>query len=152
MTDKHIRVVRTSAAYWRATFDHPPINLIDPETVAELSALVDEIERDSDVRAVVFDSADPEFYLAHYDVLVNGSVSASLKPGRTGLRPWPDTLLRLSRAPAVSIASIRGRARGAGSEFVLACDIRFASREKAILGQFEVGVLSLIHISEPTRP
>jgi enoyl-CoA hydratase/carnithine racemase len=63
-----------------------------------------------------------------------------MKPGRTGMHPWLDTLVRLSRAPVVSVASIRGRARGAGSEFVLACDIRFASREKAVLGQFEVGI------------
>jgi enoyl-CoA hydratase/carnithine racemase len=52
---------------------------------------------------------------------------------------WLDVTARLSRAPVVSVASIRGRARGAGSEFVLACDLRFASREHAVLGQFEVG-------------
>ena len=63
-----------------------------------------------------------------------------MRPGRTGMHPWLDALVRLSRAPVASIACIRGRARGAGSEFVLACDIRFASREKAVLGQFEVGI------------
>lgn len=99
-----------------------------------------QIESDPDVRVVVFDSADEDFFLAHYDVLVDKAVTAAMKPGPTGLHPWLDVLARLSYAPAVSVASIRGRARGAGSEFALACDIRFGSRERCILGQFEVGV------------
>jgi len=140
MATNQIRVDMRSPGYWTATFDHPPINLIDPETIYELDALVNKLETDPDLRVVVFNSASPEFYLAHYDVLVDKAVTASMKPGRTGMHPWLDTLVRLSRAPVVSIASIRGRARGAGSEFVLACDIRFASREKAVLGQFEVGI------------
>ena len=61
-----------------------------------------------------------------------------MPPGPTGMHPWLDLTARLSRAPVVSIASIRGRARGAGSEFALAADIRLAG-DKAILGQFEVG-------------
>jgi len=140
MTKPQIRVDERNLGYWRATFDHPPLNLIDPDTIYELDALVTEIESDPDVRVVVFDSADPDFFLAHYDVLVDKAVTAGMKPGRTGLHPWLDVLFRLSSAPAVSVASIRGRARGAGSEFVLACDMRFGSRERCILGQFEVGV------------
>jgi enoyl-CoA hydratase/carnithine racemase len=140
MSANQIRVEKLTAAYWRASFSHPPINLIDPRTIAELDALVTDLESDPHVCVIVFDSTDPEFYLAHYDVLVDKSVSAALKPGPTGLHPWPDVLLRLSRAPVVSVACIRGRARGAGSEFVLACDVRFGSRERCILGQFEVGV------------
>src|SRR5207253_6143129 len=62
-----------------------------------------------------------------------------LPTGPAGLQPLPDMLVRLSRAPVVSIASIRGRATGVGSELALACDMRFASREKAILSQWEVG-------------
>jgi enoyl-CoA hydratase/carnithine racemase len=58
----------------------------------------------------------------------------------SGLSAWVDVLVRLARAPVVSVASMRGRARGAGSEFVLACDLRFASRENTLLGQWEVGV------------
>ena len=140
MRTNQIRLDRRNPTYWTATFDHPPINLIDPDTIVELDALVNKLETEPDLRVVVFNSANPEFYLAHYDVLVDKAVTASMKPGRTGMHPWLDTLVRLSRAPVVSIASIRGRARGAGSEFVLACDIRFASREKAVLGQFEVGL------------
>jgi enoyl-CoA hydratase/carnithine racemase len=140
MSADQIRVERRSGAYWRARFEHPPINLIDPRTIAELDSLATQLETDPDVRVIVFESADPEFFLAHYDVLVDKAVSVAMKPGPTGLHPWPDVLLRLSRAPVVSIASLRGRARGAGSEFALACDVRFGSRERCILGQFEVGV------------
>jgi len=140
MTANQIRLERLSGAYWRASFAHPPINLIDPQTIVELEALVRLLESDPEVRVIVFDSTDPDFYLAHYDVLVDKAVSAAMKPGPTGLHAWPDVLVRLSQAPVVSIASIRGRARGAGSEFVLACDMRFGSRERCVLGQFEVGV------------
>jgi enoyl-CoA hydratase/carnithine racemase len=135
-----IRLEEASARHWRAIFDHPPINLIDPETIHELSTLVTRLETDPEVCVVVFESADPEFFLAHYDVLVPKAASASMLPGPTGLPLWLDVQVRLSRAPVISIAAIRGCARGAGSEFALSCDIRFASRERARLGQFEVGV------------
>ena len=135
----HFSVDRRSPSYCRVTFDHPPINTITATTVAELSALVGLIEQDADLNVVVFDSANPDFYLAHYDVENDLSKTAALGAGPTGMHAWLDLLVRLSRAPVVSIASIRGRVRGAGSEFVLACDMRFASRENALLGQFEVG-------------
>jgi enoyl-CoA hydratase/carnithine racemase len=135
-----IRVTRRNPGHWQATFDRPPINLINPDTIRELQQLVGSIETDPEVRVVVFDSADPEFFLAHYEMLADEAVTTSMAPGPTGMHPWLDTLARLSRVPAVTIASIRGRARGAGSEFALACDMRFASREKAVLGQFEVGI------------
>src|SRR6202042_3921427 len=83
------------------------------------------------------DSANPDFYLAHYDEENDLGRSTALPGGRTVVSAWIDVLVRISRAPVVSIASIRGRARGAGSEFVLACDLRFASRENTLLGQFE---------------
>jgi enoyl-CoA hydratase/carnithine racemase len=135
----HLRVDRRSPGYCRVTFDHPPINTITATTVTELAELVELIETDPDLNVVVFDSANADFYLAHYDTEHDPARTAALGIGPTGLHAWLDLLVRLSRAPAVSIASIRGRARGAGSEFVLACDLRFASRENAVLGQFEVG-------------
>jgi enoyl-CoA hydratase/carnithine racemase len=135
----HLSLDRRSPGYCRITFDHPPINTITATTVAELSELVGLIEEDPDLNVVVFDSANPDFYLAHYDTEHDPGRTAALPAGPTGMHAWLDLLVRLSRAPAVSIASIRGRARGAGSEFVLACDLRFASRENALLGQFEVG-------------
>jgi enoyl-CoA hydratase/carnithine racemase len=135
----HLRVDRRSRSYCRVTFDHPPINTITATTVVELAELVGLIEEDADLNVVVFDSANSDFYLAHYDVEHDPGRTAALGVGPTGMHAWLDLLVRLSRAPVVSIASIRGRARGAGSEFVLACDLRFASRENALLGQFEVG-------------
>jgi enoyl-CoA hydratase/carnithine racemase len=135
----HFSLDRRSRGYCRVTFDHPPINTITATTVAELAELVGLIEQDADLDVVVFDSANPDFYLAHYDTENDPGRTAALPPGPTGMHAWLDLLVRLSRAPVVSIASIRGRARGAGSEFVLACDLRFASRENAVLAQFEVG-------------
>ena len=136
----HFRVDRPSPRYCRVTFNHPPINTITATTVAELAEVVGLIEQDADLNVVVFDSANPDFYLAHYDVENDPRKTAALGVGPTGLPAWIDVLVRLARAPLVSIASIRGRARGAGSEFVLACDLRFASRENTLLGQFEVGI------------
>src|SRR6201999_4034784 len=88
---------------------------------------------------VVFDSAIEGFFLTHYDFLAKIEDTTSIPPGATGLQALPDMLVRLSKAPVVSIASIRGRATGVGSELALASDMRFASREKAILSQWEVG-------------
>jgi enoyl-CoA hydratase/carnithine racemase len=135
----HLRLDRRNPAYWRVTFDHPPINTITATTIVEIAALVDLIEHDQQLKVIVFDSANPDFFMAHYDVEGDPKKTSVLPPGPTGLFPWLDLTVRLSRAPVVSIVSIRGRARGAGSEFALACDLRFASREKAVLGQFEVG-------------
>jgi enoyl-CoA hydratase/carnithine racemase len=135
----HLSIDRPSRGYCRVTFDHPPINTITATTVAELAELVELIEHDPDLKAVLFDSANPDFYLAHYDTEHDPARTAALGVGPTGMHAWLDLLVRLSRAPVVSIASLRGRARGAGSEFILACDLRFASRENALLGQPEVG-------------
>lgn len=135
----HVSIDRRSVSYCRVTFNHPPINTITATTVIELSELVELIEQDADLNVVVFDSANPDFYLADYDVEHDPARSAALPNGQTGMNAWIELLVRLSRAPVVSIASIRGRARGAGSEFVLACDLRFGSRENTLLGQFEVG-------------
>jgi enoyl-CoA hydratase/carnithine racemase len=121
------------------TFDHPPTNTITATTVAELAELVGLIEQDRDLNVVVFDSANPDFYLADYDTEHDPGATAARGEGPAARHAWLDLLGRLSRAPVISIASIRGRVRGAGSEFALACDLRFASREKAWLGHFEVG-------------
>ncbi len=114
----HFSVDRRSPSYCRVTFDHRPINTITAMTVSELAELVGLIEQDPDLNVVVFDSANPDFYLAHYDVEERPGRTAALGVGPTGLPAWIDVLVRLARAPVVSVASIRGRARGAGSEFV----------------------------------
>jgi enoyl-CoA hydratase/carnithine racemase len=135
----HLRLERRSPSYWRVTFEHPPINTVTATTISELSELVDLIEAASELNVVVFDSANPDFFLAHYDTENDPAKTASMPAGPTGMHPWLDLMARLSRAPVASIAAIRGRTRGAGSEFVLACDLRFASRENTLIGQFEVG-------------
>jgi len=134
----HLHVDRRSPSYCRVTFDHPPINTITAATVMELAELVSLIEQDPDLNVVVFDSANADYFLAHYDTEHDPARTAALPVGPTGMNAWLDLLVRLSRAPVVSIAQVRGRARGAGSEFILACDLRFASRENTVLGQFEV--------------
>lgn len=139
MTFTRFTLDRSTPSLWRVTFDHPPINLIDPVLIGELGELLADVERNEEPAVVVFDSADPDYFLAHYDVAADPGLVDSLPAGPTGFHPWVDILVRVSRLPAVTISAIRGRARGAGSEFVLATDIRFASRERAVLGQFEVG-------------
>jgi enoyl-CoA hydratase/carnithine racemase len=136
---KQIHLTRRSPNYWRVTIDHPPLNIFGPEAIPQLNEIITALETDADVKVVVFDSAVEGFFLTHYDFLAPVEDTTRLPPGPTGLQPLPDMLVRLSRAPVVSIASIRGRATGVGSELALACDMRFASREKAVLSQWEVG-------------
>ena len=136
---EQIHVERRTSSYWRVTFDHPPLNIFGPETIPQLNAIVTALETDSDVKVVVIDSAVDGFFLTHYDFLAKLEDTTRLAPNAAGLSPLPDALVRLSRAPVVSIASIRGRATGVGSELALACDMRFASLERAVLSQFEVG-------------
>src|SRR5262250_289060 len=138
-TSKQILLTRRSPAYWRVTFNHPPLNVFDPDSIPQLNEIITALETDEHVKVVVFDSAVQGFFLTHYDFLARIEDTTALPPGPTGLQPLPDMLVRLSRAPVVSIASIRGRATGVGSELALACDMRFASRERAVLSHFEVG-------------
>jgi enoyl-CoA hydratase/carnithine racemase len=134
-----LRLAKRSPEYWRVTFDHPPLNIFGPEMLPQVNEIMTAIETDEQVKVVVFDSAVEGFFLIHLDFLANLDNLVHLPPGPTGLHPWPEILVRLSRTPVVSVAMIRGRTTGMGSELALACDMRFASREKAILSQFEVG-------------
>ncbi len=134
-----IRLERRLPSYWRVTFDIPPLNIFGPKEIPQLDEIITAIETDQQVKVVVFDSAVDGFFLTHYDFLAPLEDSTCIPAGRTGLQALPDMLARLSRAPVVSIASIRGRATGVGSELALASDMRFASREKAVLSQWEVG-------------
>lgn len=139
-TSPQIRLTRRAPAYWRVTFDNPPLNVMGPEMVRQFQALIDDIEADDEVRVVVFDSAVGGFFLNHSDFTARIEDLTSMPAGPTGLPPWPDFLVRLTRAPVASIALIRGRATGNGSEITLACDMAFASKERAIISQWEVGV------------
>ncbi len=124
---------RTCPDRWTVTFSNPPINMFVPATIVELGALMDDLEADTSVKVVVFQSASPDFFIAHLDV-----TKAAERPDVLEL--WRDFVLRLSSAPVVSIAKIRGRTRGIGNELVLACDMRFASRQSALFGNPEIGV------------
>jgi enoyl-CoA hydratase/carnithine racemase len=135
---KNLTLTVESPTLWRVTFDNPPVNVIGAEMMSDLKTLLTELESNEAVNVVIFDSADPDFYLAHYDLAGEPAVAEAL-PSATGYAAWVDITVRISKLNAVTISAIRGIARGAGSEFVLATDIRFASREKAVLGQMEVG-------------
>jgi len=124
---------RNHPGRWTITFSNPPINMFVPSTIVELGSLMTELEADSSVKVAVFESGNPEFFVAHLDV-----AKAAEHPEVLGL--WREFVLRLSSAPVVSIAKIRGRTRGIGNEFTLACDMRFASRQNAVFGNPEVGV------------
>ena len=124
---------RAHPGRWTITFNNPPINIFVPSTIAELGTLLTELQADPSVKVVVFQSANPDFFIAHLDV-----AKAAEQPEVLGL--WRDIVLRLSSMPIVSIAKIRGRTRGIGNEFVLACDMRFGSRQSAVFGNPEVGV------------
>src|SRR6267143_3825722 len=135
-----IRIPRRTPAYWRVTFDNPPLNVMGPGMVKEFQEVINALEAEEHVRVVVFDSAVDDYFLNHSDFTAKLEDLTSLPPGPTGLPPWPDFLVRLTRLPVASIALIRGRATGNGSEISLSCDMTFASREKAIISQWEVGV------------
>ena len=124
--------------YWRVVIENPPINLYDPEMFAELNVLMDKIDTDRDLKVVVFESANPDYFVAHYD-LDRGEIIPE-QPGAAEFSAWPEFVTRLAQSRVVSVAKLRGRARGHGSELALACDMRFASKEKAVLAQVEVGV------------
>ncbi len=134
-----VRVIEETSAYWRIVFDYPPFNIVDATIFEELQELLARMNASPSLRVVVFESANPEFYLAHFDLTGKiGNIMTAV--GASGLPILMDTFVRLTKSPVVSIARIRGCVRGVSSEFVLACDMRFASRENTRLGQPEVGV------------
>jgi len=136
---QEIRLERVTPEYWRVTLDNPPFNLFGPETIPQLNGVITQMETDPKIKVVVFQSAVPGFFLTHYDFVPPLSATTDIPPGVTGLPALPDILVRLSRAPVVSIVSIRGRTTGVGGELSLASDMRFASREKAVISQWEIG-------------
>src|SRR5256886_2149421 len=135
----HVRVVEETPAYWRVVFENPPFNIQEATIYEGPQDLLARMGTSPSLRVVVFESANPDFYLAHFDLTgKTGNITTAVGP--SGLPILIDTFVRLTKSPVVSIAKIRGCVRGACSEFVLACDMRFASRENTLLGQPEVGV------------
>jgi enoyl-CoA hydratase/carnithine racemase len=140
--DNRLTIVRQSPAYWRIVINNPPLNMFDPKMFAELNVLMDSIEKDDDLRVVVFESGDEDFFMNHHDVENRLDV-----PDQPGAMPffgnWPRFVTRLAQSSVISIAKVRGRARAQGFEFALACDMRFASTERAKFSLIEVGGSSI---------
>src|ERR1700680_1864586 len=135
----HVRVIEETSAFWRVVFDYPPFNILDASIFEALQDLLARMDTSPSLRVAVFESASPDFYLAHFDLTGKiGNIMTAV--GASGLPILMDTFVRLTKSPVVSIAKIRGCVRGVSSEFVLACDMRFASSENTRLGQPEVGV------------
>src|SRR5467141_1527049 len=134
-----VRVIEETPAYWKVVFDYPPFNMVDETIFQSLQELLARMDTSPSLRVVVFESANPDFYLAHFDLTgKTGNITTDVGP--SGLPILMDTFVRLTKSPVVSLAKIRGCVRGVSSEFVLACDMRFASRENTRLGHPEVGV------------
>jgi enoyl-CoA hydratase/carnithine racemase len=134
-----VRVIEETTAYWRVLFDNPPFNIVDATIFEGLQDLLARMDANSNLRVIVFESANPHYYLSHFDLTgKTGNITTAVGP--SGLPILLDTFVHLTKSPVVSIAKIRGCVRGVSSEFILACDMRFASRENTQLGQPEVGV------------
>jgi enoyl-CoA hydratase/carnithine racemase len=131
-----LHVKKITETYWKVLLDNPPINLFDDQMVLDLQDLLNDLLA-RQVNVVVFESSDPDFFIPHKDLTQTGG--DHLGTGPTGMAAWPDFTLRIEKAPFLTIGVLRGRARGVGSEFLQALDIRFASKERAILSQIELG-------------
>jgi len=134
--DSETITVRKEGAVLFAKIMAPPMNLLGPELVRDLVSLIQRAEADDAVQVLVFKSEDPDYFISHVDVtrIKEYRDEAAKLTGEASI----SLLFRhLSASRLVTIAQIEGRVRAAGSEFVLACDMRFAALESAIFGQFE---------------
>jgi enoyl-CoA hydratase/carnithine racemase len=139
-TYRTLRLVWSDEGVLGVVIDAPPMNLIGPELVRDLVTMLGELESDEDVRVMVLESADPEYFVPHVDLTKVAEYTAeAAKAGGPDDASLGMLWHKLSELPVVTIAKLRGRARGAGSELALACDMRFAARENAVLGQPEIG-------------
>src|SRR6201999_835473 len=121
-----VRLNRVTPSHCRVVLDNPPLNLMGPEFVLHMREIITVLENDDRVKVVVFESAVDGVFLNHSDFLADFDKLTGIPQGPTGLEAWPDALVRLTRAPFVSIALIRGRALGNGGEPLLACDMSIA--------------------------
>jgi len=129
-----INTTKVTPSYWRATFSSPPLNVEGTAFFEDYYALIDQIANDTDVKVVVFDSAVPDFWISHYD-LINTIPPELISPNNSNY--WGN-ITRLANLPVLTVAAIRGIVRGAGAELAASLDVRFGSKEKAILTQLEV--------------
>jgi enoyl-CoA hydratase/carnithine racemase len=139
-TYRTLSVAPSDGGVLSVVIDAPPMNLIGPELVRDLVTLLSELEAGGDIRVMVLESADPEYFVPHVDLTKIAEYTAeAAKAGGPDDASLGMLWHKLSELPVVTIAKLRGRARGAGSELALACDMRFAARENAVLGQPEIG-------------
>jgi enoyl-CoA hydratase/carnithine racemase len=124
----------------RATIDHPPINLLDLQLLNEIDRLTQDAAVDDEVRVLVVDSADPDFFIAHADVELILDLPTDDTALHDELSPFHAAMERFRTLPKATIAVIEGIARGGGSEFAMAFDMRYAALGKAVFGQPEVAV------------
>ncbi len=135
-----ITVERATPKIVKIQFANPPVNLIIPETVTRLHEVVKELCEDENVHVVIFTSGIADYFYNHFDLTRMSEFPEDLESSEVnGMSVWTDLVIRLSKAPFISIGAIRGRTRGGGNELSLAFDLRYASREKAFFGQPEVG-------------
>lgn len=132
-----VKLDKRTPQLWQVTIANPPFNLVVPEIVSALHAIVKDMEREPEVKVIVFRSELEGYFINHFDL--SKAQDFPIESTNPPLPTWVDLVLRLSKSPVISIASIRGRTRGGGNEFSLACDLRYASAEKALFGQPEVG-------------
>ena len=128
--------VQTDGAVLFTEIAAPPMNLLGPELVRDLVSLIQRAEADTTFKVLVFRSADPDYFISHVDLTQVAAYRAEAAK-LTGEASIALLFRHLSASRLVTIAQIDGRVRSAGSEFVLACDMRFAARESAIFAQFE---------------
>src|SRR5260370_3954510 len=136
----HLRVIEETPAYWRVVCDNPHHNIMDADMFESLQDILARMDASQSLRVVVFESANPDFYLAHFEVKDTARTLTLLQTvGPSGLPSLLDTFVRLTKSPVVTIAKIRGRARGVSSEFLLAGAMPLPSRQHAPLADVEAG-------------
>ena len=124
----------------RVTIDNPPVNVLGHRLIAELEALLSHLAQEDDVRVIVFDSANPDFFIAHVDMTLGEdqeAVGALMAGAPAGLNPFQALNEQLRHQPQLTIVKLAGKARGGGAEFVAAADMAFAAKGRAGLGQVE---------------
>ena len=133
--------VKIEGAIAWVTFDYPPVNIQGLPMLADLEMLAQKLEADREVKVVVFQSANPEIFVAHADTnFLKDMCGTAVSRDEVKLLDLQRVLERISRVPQATIAKVEGFARGGGHEFALACDMRFAARGKAKFMQMEVGM------------
>lgn len=141
-SEKRLDIIEKSAGFWNVVISNPPTNMFDPLMFAELNVLLEKMADSPELRIVVFESADRDFFMNHHDVVHRLEVP-DVPGAQAFFYKWPYFVEKLVNLPVLSVAKMRGRARAQGFEFALACDMRFASRERALFSLVEAAGASI---------